>query len=330
MIARRAFGVIGLGALTLSLAACDGPQSALSPGGRDADVLASLFWIMLIGAVAIWLLINGLFFFLTRIRPRAMPRRAAEALIIGGGIVFPTIVVAGLLTYGLSIMPDQRAVGKGTRIEVVGEQWWWRVHYWPEGADEPIVAANEIRLPAGTRSEITLKAARVIHSFWIPGLGGKTDMIPGRVNRMSLEPTETGTYRGQCAEFCGDSHALMALNAVVLRPESFDAWLGRIARPAGPPETELARKGAAVFLSEGCGACHAIRGTAAAGRLGPDLTHLASRTSLAAGILDMTPEALAAWITDPDAIKPGARMPGYDHLAQAEMTALVAYLEGLE
>ncbi|WOI55265.1 c-type cytochrome [Palleronia sp. LCG004] len=330
MIARPASLVLWTGLFILALAACDGPQSALSPGGRDAEVLAGLLWVMLAGAVAIWFLINGLFFFLTRIRPTPMSRRKAEMLIIGGGILFPTVVVGGLLTYGLSIMPDQRAPGQGTRMEVVGEQWWWRVHYWPEGADTPIVSANEIRFPVGTRSEITLEAARVIHSLWIPGLGGKTDMIPGRTNRMSLEPLDVGTYRGQCAEFCGDSHALMALNAVVMPRESFDAWLGRISRPAAPPEGALEREGQRVFFSEGCGACHAVRGTQAAGRLGPDLTHLAGRTSLAAGIMELTGDNLARWIRDPDEVKPGARMPAYDHLSEAEMSALVAYLEGLE
>lgn len=315
----------------LVLAGCDGPQSVLAPGGEDAFVLANLFWFLLAGAVVLWCAMNGLMFYVTRINPRELSERGAQALILWGGIAFPTVVLAGLLFYALSIMPEQRAEGDGgLRVEVTGEQWWWRVAYWPEGADEPIISANEVRLPAGSRSEITLEADKVIHSFWVPSLGGKTDMIPGRTNRMSLAPTVPGLYRGQCAEYCGESHAKMAFTAEVLTPEDFAAWLDAEAGPAVPPDTALAREGRAAFFAEGCGACHAIRGTPAHGRVGPDLTHLASRATLAAGTLPMTGEALARWITAPESVKPGALMPGYDHLPPERIAAMAAYLEGLE
>lgn len=311
----------------LLLAGCGGVQSALAPGGADALLLARLFFVMLVGAVILWAAVNGLFLYVTRARSRPMSRRLAEGLIIGGGIALPLVVLTSLLAYGLSIMPDLRAPGDGLRLRVTGEQWWWRVEYWPEGAEAPIVSANEIRLPVGQRTDIDLLAAEVIHSFWIPALGGKTDMIPGRLNRMSLEPLEAGIWRGQCAEFCGLSHALMALQAVTMEEQEFGAWLAREAEGIGAVEAE---PGFAIFMAQGCGACHTLRGTQARGAVGPDLTHLGSRTTLAAGILPMTADALAEWIAHPEAFKPGVEMPGYDHMEEAELMTLATWLEGLE
>ncbi|RVV96787.1 c-type cytochrome [Mesobaculum littorinae] len=324
---RRAIAVrAGLAAALTALAACDGPQSVLSPAGDDASQLTTLFWVMLVGAVVLWTAMNGFFFWITRIRTGEMSRKWAEALIIGGGILFPVVVLTALLSYGLTIMPDQRAPGDGLRVRITGEQWWWRVEYWSEGADAPVVSANELRLPAGLRSDIELTAARVIHSFWVPALGGKMDMFPGRVTETSLAPHTPGTYRGQCAEFCGLSHALMAFRAVVLPEDEFDAWLAREAEDSAAPPGP----GRDVFMAEGCGACHTVRGTEAAGQVGPDLTHVGSRQSLAAGILPMTSDALVDWIADPEAFKPGVEMPGYDHLPQEDMMALARWLEGLK
>ncbi|GGL64660.1 cytochrome b561 [Wenxinia marina] len=314
---------VALAGALLALAACEGgPQSALAPAGTDAAQIARIFWVMLIAAAILWIALNGLFAFVTRIHPRPISRRIAETLIIGGGIVLPLILLGTLLTWGLRAMPDQRAPGDGLTVRVGGEQWWWRVEYLPADGGPPVRSANEVRLPAGLRTDIELSAALVIHSFWIPALGGKMDMIPGRVNRMSLAPTEPGTYRGQCAEFCGLSHALMALNAVVLPADEFDAWLSAEAAEADPPDGP----GADLFAREGCGGCHAIRGTEWQAQVGPDLTHVGGRTSLAAGILPMTEEALAGWIRNPDAIKPGAEMPGYDHLSPEELTTLARWL----
>ncbi|APX91110.1 cytochrome B [Brevirhabdus pacifica] len=323
--------ILGPGVL---LSACDGPQSALSATGADAIAMEGLFWVMLIGATLIWILINGLIYYVTRVYTGSLSPRLAHGLIVGGGIIFPLVVVTSLLVYGLSAMPEQRAMGDGVKLRITGEQWWWRVEYWPEGADPanpPVaVSANEIRLPAGSRAEIELTAAKVIHSFWIPALGGKLDMFPGRVTRMSLKPLSVGVYRGQCAEFCGQSHALMALNAVVMEPGDFDAWLKAEAQDAAPPKGYAATRGAEIFAQQGCGACHAVRGTPARGGVGPDLTHLGGRTSLAAGILPMDREALMKWILSPASLKPGARMPGYDHLEREDLSALATYLEGLK
>lgn len=314
----------------LLLPACEGRQSALAPAGEDAETLYVLFLVMLVGAAVLWLLVNGLFFYVTRLHVRSISRRVAEALIIGGGIVFPTVVLAALLSYGLAILPDARQPGDGLTVRVVGEQWWWRVEYVPEGAETPIVSANEVRLPSGLRSDLVLNSPDVIHSFWVPALGGKTDMIPGRTTHMSLRPEEPGIYRGQCAEFCGASHALMAFETVVMEQALFDEWLTHEASDAQPPQTPLAFEGAAVFAAEGCGACHAIRGTEARGRAGPDLTHVGSRHSLAAGILGTEVEDFARWIAQPEAIKPEAKMPAFDHLPPEALLALGHYLAGLE
>lgn len=318
-----------LWASLMMLAGCSGRQSVLVPAGRDAEVLATLFWWMLGGAVVLWIVMNGLLVCVTRARAQTVSPRTAEGFIIGGGIVFPTVVLAGLLSYALAEMPRQRDLGSGLTVRVVGESWWWRVEYLPDGADTPIISANELRLPSGSRSEIKLAANGVIHSFWIPALGGKTDMIPGRETRMSLEPTQPGTYRGQCTEFCGLSHALMALNAVVMDPEAFDDWLDAQSGDAAAPVDAAAQRGRAVFAAEGCGACHTVRGTPAGGQVGPDLTHLAARTTLAAGILPMDKPTLIQWLRHPETFKPGVRMPAYDHLTEADLSDLADYLMGL-
>ncbi|PWE27165.1 cytochrome c oxidase subunit II [Pararhodobacter marinus] len=318
-------------ALTLPLlAGCEGAQSALAPAGEDAAVLATLFWVMLSGAVVLFLAMNGLFFYLTRIRVQAQSETVARWLIVGGGIVLPFVVISALLVWGLSILPDHRQAGDGLRIRVTGEQWWWRVEYWPEGATEPVISANEIRLPAGQRTELILDSAHVIHSFWIPALGGKMDMFPGRETFLSLRPTQPGTYRGQCAEFCGASHAWMAFEAHVMAPEAFDDWLAAQAGPAQTALSDAARRGAGIFTREGCGACHTIRGTEHIGVVGPDLTRVGSRTTLGAGRLGVSLDAYRAWITHTGDLKPEVEMPAYDHLSEAEATDLAQYLRGLE
>jgi cytochrome c oxidase subunit II len=178
--------------------------------------------------------------------------------------------------------------------------------------------------------EIVLDSPDVIHSFWIPSLGGKMDMIPGRTTRLVLEPERPGTYRGACAEYCGESHALMAFSVEVMERDDFDAWLAAERAPAAAPTADPARRGAELFHQVGCGACHAIRGTEATGDIGPDLTHLASRRTLAAGTLPMTEEALVRWISDPQAVKPGARMPAFGVLGEQRVEALAAYLASLK
>lgn len=316
--------------VTLSLAACDGRQSALMPGGRDAAQLYLIFLVMLAGAVVLWLALNGLFLYFTQVNREHFAARYATAIIVGAGVILPTVVLGALLAWGLSIMPAQRTSGDGLVIRVTAEEWWWRVEYWPPDADAPIVSANEIRFPAGSRTELQLTARNYIHSLWIPSLGGKMDMIPGRQTVLTLHPDLEGFYRGQCAEFCGASHALMAFEAVVMAPDDFDAWLADQAAPAEAPQGAAARQGQAIFRDEGCGACHAIRGTGFVGAVGPDLTHLASRASLAAGIMEVEQDDLMRWIAHTRDIKPEVSMPAYDWLERDQLAALAAYLESLE
>ncbi|GAD55431.1 cytochrome c oxidase polypeptide II [Limimaricola cinnabarinus LL-001] len=252
----------------LLLAACEGRQSVLVDGGADARILNDLFVVMLIGAVVLWFGMNGLFYWATRRSPAPHSQKLANWLVILGGIAFPTVTLGALLVYGLTIMPDLRATGDGPVIRVTGEQWWWRVEYERDDGST-VTTANEIRLPAGVRSTFLLDSKKVIHSFWVPSLGGKMDMFPGRVNEMTLGPERPGIYRGQCAEFCGESHAWMAFEAEVMEPDAFAAWLDAEAADAAAPQGEAARRGAALFLAQGCGACHAVRGTPAVGRVGP-------------------------------------------------------------
>ncbi len=243
--------------------------------------------------------------------------------------MFPSITLLLLLAYALWLMPALRpfaqSTGTGLRIEVTGKQFWWQVIYHlPEGP--PIVSANEIRLPVGERVELTLKSDNVIHSFWIPALGGKMDMIPGRINRLSLLATRPGKFRGPCAEYCGTSHALMAIAAVAMDSEAFHAWLADQAMPS----PNAAASGLSLFERHGCGACHRIAGTSAEARVGPDLSHVGSRETLGAGILPNTKEAMIRLIARPQEVKPGQHMPAFGMLPADDLSAIAAYLGTLQ
>lgn len=309
---------------------CAGPQSALDPAGRGAQWIANIFWWMTGAGALIWVLVIILALWAARVEPESLDRRRTNVMIIGGGAVVPALLLAVLLLYGLAPIPHLLAPAPAGSllVEVSGEMWWWRVRYRPPGG-APVVLANEIRIPVGAPVEFGLSSPDVIHSFWIPPLGGKIDMIPGRVTRLSLTPTRTGTFRGACAEYCGTSHALMAFSVAVVETDEFSRWLKAQAEPAQAPKSALARRGLDAFLANGCGACHTIRGTAAAGVVGPDLTHVGGRMSLGAGILPNTEAAFARWIKHTDQVKPGAWMPAFGMLPETELQALAAYLKSL-
>jgi cytochrome c oxidase subunit 2 len=226
----------------------------------------------------------------------------------------PTVLTAG---------PEGRL-----EIQVTAKQWWWRVQY--RTRDGLIETANELRLPVGERVELELTSPDVIHSFWVPALAGKMDMIPGRVTRLALEPTRTGTFRGTCAEYCGASHAFMAFSVVVMEPREFRSWLEAQGRPAESPADPLAARGETAFIANGCTACHTIRGTPAGGVIGPDLTHVGSRSRIAAETLPNQPEALVRWIGETDHVKPGVHMPAFRAIGSDDLSALAAYLGGLQ
>jgi cytochrome c oxidase subunit 2 len=286
--------------------------------------LVTLFWIMLVGSAVLWAAVIALALYAARADPAYFTDRFGASLILWGGAVFPTGVLAVLLTYGLWLMPDMRTAGDGLRISVTGEQYWWRVRYEPKQGTS-FVSANEVRLPVGERVEFMLDSADVIHSFWIPSLGGKLDMIPGRTNRLVLQATKPGVYRGVCAEFCGPSHALMALSVVAMERPEFDRWMETQSASASP----AIGRGAELFLANGCGACHAVRGTEAHGLIGPDLTHFGGRRSVGAGILPNTSDNIVRFIRETEAIKPGSRMPSYNMLSEEEATAIAGYLRSL-
>lgn len=282
------------------------------------------------GVTVIWLAVMGIALY-AAYTPERSDLTGPRRLIVWGGVIVPTVLLTALVSYGLALLPAYLAPAPAgsLRIHVTGEQYWWRVRYLPNGGP-PVDLANEIRLPLGEEIEFLLESHDVIHSFWIPALGGKMDMIPGRQTRLRLSPTRTGTFRGACAEYCGASHALMSFAVVVQEKEEFARWLAAQAAPARMPELPLARQGREVMLSNGCGACHAVRGTTADGVVGPDLTHVGGRASLAAGVLPNREAEFSRWISRTDQLKPGVHMPAFGMLAAPELGALAAYLESLE
>lgn len=282
------------------------------------------------GAGLIWFAVVALAAFAIRARLAGPAERRATRLIIGGGVVAPTIVLAALLVYGLSLLPGMLAPAPpgSLRIAIVGEQWWWRIRYHP-AAGEAVDLANEIRLPVNEPVEFELSSPDVIHSFWIPALGGKMDMIPGRKNRLTLHPTRTGVFRGVCAEFCGTSHAWMAFDVIVLTKPEFERWLEAQRAPAAERREGDALRGRAHFLANGCGACHAVRGFEARGTVGPDLTHVGSRRTLGAGVVPNTHAGFVRWLARTNEIKPGVLMPHFGMLPEEEVNALAAFLESL-
>ncbi|HSW24637.1 MAG TPA: c-type cytochrome [Burkholderiaceae bacterium] len=263
------------------------------------------------------------------LRPHAHGALRAGRWVVGGGVVLPVCVLSALLVYTVARTAVlTAAAGSELVITVVAHPWWWEVRYRDPAGGPDVVLANEVHLPVGHRVTIGLTASDVIHSFWVPALGGKTDALPGRISHWQVLAERAGSYRGQCAEFCGDQHARMAMHVVAHAPADFDAWLAAQARPAHEPTSEPARRGRALFVERRCTVCHTVQGLSQASG-GPDLTHVGSRSHLAAGTLPMTAEALAGWIADPQAHKPGARMPAARDLPAADLQALAAYLLGL-
>lgn len=312
------------------------PHSALAPKGPQAELIATLSWVMIIGAAAVLLAVTALVLVaVLRARrtpvPQPLDSKQSWRLILGGGVIVPVIVLFALLVG--SVVVDRRVLAEppasAQMIEVIGHRWWWEVHYLDEKRRRIATTANEIHIPVGQPVRFLLKSVDVIHSFWVPNLHGKTDLIPGRTNVSWLTANEPGRFRGRCAEFCGLQHARMELEVVARPPEEFAAWLRRQGEPAAPPRDARAREGEAVFLSGPCVMCHTIRGTPAGGRLGPDLTHLASRRTIGAGTLENNRGHLAGWIADSQRIKPGNAMPPIS-LEPDRLHALLEYLERLE
>jgi cytochrome c oxidase subunit 2 len=304
-------------------------QSVLHPAGADAGVIGQFAWVLFGAGLLIFLAVLALLGL--SLRRHEAPLRSG-LWIAGGGIALPVVVLTILLGWSTwrsaELVPQSS--GKALAISVTAKMWWWDVHYRDPASGREIATANEIRIPVGRTVYLGLNAADVIHSLWVPALAGKRDMIPGRVTGLTLRADKPGVYRGQCAEYCGTQHAHMALHVVALAPAEYEAWLANQARPARAPEAGLALRGRAVFFEQRCQNCHTIRGVAERAHLGPDLTHVGSRMQIGAGLLRNHGGALASWIADPQALKPGVFMPAASGIDGASLRALAAYLEGLE
>ncbi len=303
-------------------------QSTLDPHGPGAAYALELLWVMGIGATLVLLLVTVFTLYGIFARPERRRWLGRASVVVAGGVLLPIVTLGALLVYGF--WPRERAGEEPLRIEVTGEQWWWRVSYAADGGRPGFETANEIRIPVARPVEIALKSGDVIHSFWVPSLSGKMDMIPGRVNQLRIRADREGVFRGQCAEYCGGAHQAMALLVVAESPARYDAWAVNQRAPAAEPQDSWARSGQALFVSGGCAACHRIAGTAAQGSNGPDLSHVGSRLSLAAGMLPNHRGTLAGWIAGNQQVKPGNRMPEFRHFQGPELRALAAYLEALK
>jgi cytochrome c oxidase subunit 2 len=307
---------------------------SLDPQGPVAEAMADLWWLMLGLGVAVFLAVALLLAVaLARRRSAAEPRAEREASnrfgrwLVVGGVVLPLIilvVVFGATVQAMRFVPAE-APSDALVVEIVGHQWWWEVHYPEQG----VTTANEVHIPVGRQVALQLTSADVIHSFWVPSLAGKMDLLPDGTNTLVLQADELGEHRSQCAEFCGLQHTNHGLVVVAEPEEAFASWVAGQQEPAVEPADAAAQRGQDVFLGANCVDCHAIRGTTADATDGPDLTHVASRASLGAGTLPNTPQDLAAWVANPHTSKSGVEMPAAE-LADEELDALLAYLESLE
>jgi len=322
----------------LTLAGCTGWQSAIDVHGASAISLKQLIVLIMATCSVVWaLVILALIFALWRRRPvRESPlaldpgaqRRMTAA--VAGAVVATVIVIAALTVFSfLTTRQLSVAGGDDLTIKVRGLQWWWGVEYFDSNPELRFETANEIHIPVGRKVRLQLEGIDVIHSFWVPSLAGKQDLIPGRPNELTIRAERPGTYRGQCAEFCGLQHAHMAFFVIAEEQTAFDAWM-RLQRDSAVASSDAeVTAGQQVFLSKPCAACHAIRGTTAIGRTGPDLTHVGGRKYIAAGLFENTRGSLAAWIADPQTLKPGNNMPMVP-LAAEELRSVSAYLASLK
>jgi cytochrome c oxidase subunit II len=298
-----------------------------APAGPIAREIDGLWIFMLVLGVAVFVLVVALMVIALVRRGRDESDGASERPWLVGSVILSVSGVAAVLVATLALMGSTPEDDPGAlTIEVVGRQWWWEVRY----PDHGVVTANEVHIPAGERVRLLLTSGDVVHSFWVPALAGKKDLIPEDITTLMIEADEPGTYRGQCAEFCGLQHANMGILVEAASPGDFEAWVDAQGGPAATPDTDQEVRGADVFAQAGCGRCHTVAGTGAAGQTGPDLTHLASRRTLAAGTLENTTDDLEAWITDPHVYKEGVAMEPAPPLEDDELDALVAYLESLE
>ncbi|MFC3711193.1 cytochrome c oxidase subunit II [Sphingoaurantiacus capsulatus] len=299
------------------------PPPVLDPAGPHAASVAVLSWALIAMAVTVFAIVMLALYIALFGKESTRKRLGENKAIVALGFIFPVVVLTALLVWGLTLTSklSKPADGEPFRVEISGEMWWWRVAYKDAGGQVWLHDANELHIPVGRPVEIELRSADVIHSFWVPRLSGKLDMIPGRLNRLRLQADRAGVYGGQCAEYCGGPHALMGFTVVAHDPADFARWeaMRRMPPARGAAGTEL-------FERAGCAACHRIAGTPANGLAGPDLTHVATRRTLGAGILPNNRGTMIGWIADSQALKPGNRMPPYKVLSGAELQLLADHM----
>jgi cytochrome c oxidase subunit 2 len=330
--------------LIAMLWACGGPQpqqSMTRPAGPMSARIENLWWFIFVIAVFVFVVV---WLFLMRaaakrrvyeqLPPELHPDPAREQRYLRRVIVATAVSIIILFAIlGYAVVTGRYMYSLESKnpvsIQVYGHQWWWEVQYPNDDASLWVTTANEIHVPVGVPIVLQTGSRDVIHSFWAPNIQGKRDLIPGHSSAIWFQVDKEGTYRGQCAEFCGIQHAHMAFYLVAESPEKFQAWLSQQRKPAPDPTNDIVAHGRDVFEKGTCVMCHSVRGTNAGSRVGPDLTHVASRISIAAGTLPNNAGSLGGWITDPQAIKPGVRMPP-NPLPSEDLQALIAYLETLK
>lgn len=317
------------------------PPPVLDPHGPFSNTVTTLAGVLIALVTLIFVLVCAALWVALYGSDELRAKLGGEGVVKWFGLVMPTGVLFLLLAWGTTMVAGMTTIrGDELRMRVSGNIYWWRVSYLDAAGREIHADANELHIPVGRPVVVDMVSEDVIHSFWVPKLGGKMDMIPGRTNRLKLQADTAGVYGGQCAEYCGGAHALMGFVVVAHAPADWQRWLdarlapapavSTAASPAASPASAEVLRGKQLFTEVGCAACHRVAGTAAQGLSGPDLTHVGSRRSLGAGILPNTRGTLIGWIGDSQSIKPNNRMPAYRSLQAAELIALAAYMESLK
>ena len=304
------------------------PPPVLDPAGPFAGSVSTLSWVLFAMGVGVLTIVLAALWVALFGKEQLRIRLGGSKVIWIGGIAFPVVVLTALLVYGLTLTRNLTAPPGpvAMTVRVTGEMWWWRVAYLDSAGRPAMLDANELHIPTGRQVTVELESNDVIHSFWVPRLSGKLDMIPGRRNVMKIQADKPGVFGGQCAEYCGGPHALMGFVVVAHEPAAFQRWMApRRARMTQPAATNS--RGAQLFQSTGCAACHRVAGTRANGLAGPDLTHVGTRQSIGAGILPNNRGTLIGWIGNSQAIKPGNRMPPYTMLPGEDLQALADYMQ---
>ena len=327
--------------LFLSMLGCEPVQSSLFSSGPAAHKIAQMSWLMVILFLIVTFVMWALIGWAAVTRRGTLAEHApvdatgGQGWIFIGGMLVPFAILFVLFVLGINLLAgfpihDPHHGNMKPDILIVGHQWWWEVHYLNDEAEQQVTTANEIHIPVNQAVTIELESGDVIHSFWVPALHGKVDLVPGHPNFVRIEASHAGTFSGQCAEYCGAQHAHMRLLVIAQQPDEYQAWLDQQRKPAEEPTTPEAVRGEQVFLAGPCILCHQIRGTTAGGRVAPDLTHIGSRLLIAANSYPNNNAYLEAWVTHAQSLKPEVQMPNLTQFTGVQLRDLVAYLRQLQ